>query len=348
MLAAALGTFLLIESYLDGRAGNGWRIRPTRAAACILVVILGLALSACQMSPRSDTADSLKTYSLAPTPGHIANVAASYAQPVLIALTWWKERPDRTLEMKLRLAVNAAAGMALLACLCLAFARYRPLLSFYAVTTGSLLALSYIKHSGYPIHNGAHLFTLLSCFWIRPSFVPRPLEWPWLDRLARACDRRSGTVLWAVLLIQLAGAAVAIAFDVKQPFSGSRDAADFIRRQGLENAVIAGDSDYGTSPIAGYLNTRIYYLCSSSWGRFILWDNKRHDHAKSLTSHLSDQELAAAIGAFVSGQSGEVLLILTRPMPASAPGNVATRFLARFPGRVYADESYWLYLATTQ
>ena len=60
-------------------------------------------------------------------------------------------------------------------------------------------------------------------------------------------------------------------------FSGSKLAADFIRRNGYENLLIVGSKEANVSPVTAYLNRPIYYPDSSRSGTYPYETSARGD-----------------------------------------------------------------------
>ena len=155
------------------------------------------------------------------------------------------------------------------------------------------------------------------------------------------------------------------------PFSASRDAAQFLRRQGLAQAPIVASDENVTQGLAAYLQRLLYYIDSSRWGShspfrhvqqapaltvvqcaYHLFETNRENVVVALswpltitwrngtTSVLSEAYLGAG-GLLYLGTNGTALTqseLQGLPLP-----RVKIRKLAQFD-QIITDEPYHIYL----
>jgi hypothetical protein len=147
------------------------------------------------------------------------------------------------------------------------------------------------------------------------------------------------------------------------PFSGSKRAADFIRRNGYASLLIVGSQEANVSPVTAYLDRPIYYPDSARYGTFPCESSARRD--------LSEREVLSQTAQLARTEHADILLILSNVFltwsdnsgPSRQPFTSAwlcpdgtgsksseppvkpylkITFLAEF--RAIGDESYYLYI----
>ena len=78
--------------------------------------------------------------------------------------------------------------------------------------------------------------------------------------------------------------AVGIRFFVRDliyPFSASKAVATYIQEKKLDNLIIVGYPSSRVSPLAGYLDKKVYYPQQNSFGSFVVW---KKDNMKEMTT----------------------------------------------------------------
>jgi hypothetical protein len=196
-----------------------------------------------------------------------------------------------------------------------------------------------------------HLFVVfvLSC-WLVSRLPETIYRNPALARLAGLGDRIRTPLLYLLLLASLAGGVVAFAKDWRLPFSGSAEAAHFLKREGLDQMPIVGTIDFMVSPLAGLLGRDIYYPERGEWGSFVIWDDRRNPN-------LSYGDVWRALRRVLDATGGDVLLVLHDPpekmvsgqaatlAPVTLPGGIEVTLLARVERSVVERERYHVYRA---
>jgi hypothetical protein len=158
--------------------------------------------------------------------------------------------------------------------------------------------------------------------------------------MARARSGTAGSSAWALRAVLLASAAAGVLTLASElrPFSQSRNAAQWLRQNGLADAFLIASRDAQASSVAGYLGRPLYYLECECVGTFILWNGARQ-------SPLSGEQFRARLTRALDHAGGrEPILIRNRPIApdelASADSSVA--LLQSFP-EAETDEVYWIY-----
>jgi hypothetical protein len=132
--------------------------------------------------------------------------------------------------------------------------------------------------------------------------------------------------------VQLAVSVYASVIDYRFPFSGSRDAASFIRTHYPPDIPIVVDPDLPGVPVAAWLERDVFFPQSNRRGGFVIWNNQR-----------LPPDLGRAVDAaerLSNGATRDVLLVTTRdqrPPPRF-------RHVGRFEGVIVREETYLIYV----
>jgi hypothetical protein len=106
-----------------------------------------------------------------------------------------------------------------------------------------------------------------------------------------------------LLLVHVAAASMAYYYDMKYPFSAAKEAAGFIKSFGCRDLIIVGYKQDHVAPLAGYLNSKIYYPQASRFGSFITWD-------KTSLKELNTCEIIMKAGELKNKAKKPVLVVL--------------------------------------
>jgi len=118
-----------------------------------------------------------------------------------------------------------------------------------------------------------------------------------------------------------------------KPFSASKEASEFIKKEGLDKLLIIGSKDYAVSPVAFYINKNIFYPTSESYGSFVKWTKRR--------KHKSCDEIARISWQLLTKNRKNILIILNYDCPFE---NKKIRKIAEFKKSIVTDEIYNLLL----
>ena len=204
----------------------------------------------------------------------------------------------------------------------------------YFFGTAVMLAFTCFKFYGFQRHHG-HIFVLfIACLWIAERCPEQWLSRSTLDTpLTRAFAKHSGRILVAILLVHTAAAAIACGIDWAQPFSQSKRVADFVRRAGMADMFIVGDADYAVSPVAGWLNRKLYYPQGNRIGSFIIWDQRR--------LNWDPQNLIKTAKEKAAERREDILVISSTQQKIDDSSVIG---IGEFTGSIAPEEEYYLYL----
>lgn len=217
-------------------------------------------------------------------------------------------------------------------------------LFLYLFATIELLAFTYVKFLGAPRHYGHFYLILIVALWIASYYQNNDLLLQPLTNLSsqfkkylltwmKFVKKHKTTFLMIILSAQLLGGIVAFSRDLLIPYSSSREVASFIKSQKLEQMFIVGSRDANVSPIAGYLNRKIYYPEKQGMGSFVLFNSKRKElNAATVLEQVSQ----------IIKEKQDILLILNSELKNSRP-DLDLAFVAKFTHNLVESENYYLY-----
>lgn len=114
----------------------------------------------------------------------------------------------------------------------------------------SLMIFMYLRISGRPHHHGTVFLAAITGIWIA---WPKQGEPKSLSRAARIATNSMVVLLAALFCLNIWDAGVAMRNDYRYPYSGSEDAAKFLKQVGADRATIYGYT-YGMSAIQAYFD----------------------------------------------------------------------------------------------
>ncbi|MFQ4146460.1 hypothetical protein [Chlorogloeopsis sp. ULAP02] len=221
--------------------------------------------------------------------------------------------------------------------LCLAiciFIRKPFVLFFYLSGTLGILLFAYTKIRGVLRHHG-HLFILfIACLWLCNYYSDSNWFHGRFQRFVNFWYKQKNKLITSILLLHLFAGIFAFSMDMAYPFSASRDAANFIISNQLNNNVIIGSKDYIMSPLAAHLERKIYYPEVNRFSSFVDWGRRKD---------VKSQRVIEEVNNFVIQTNNQILLILDSPLKTESP-NLRISQLESFSKNLVGDEKYYLYL----
>ena len=127
----------------------------------------------------------------------------------------------------------------------------------------------------------------------------------------------------------------AYSMDLIYPFSKSKVAAEYIKKERLEKSFILADNNTIVSPISAYINENIYYLAYEKSGSFFY--NPQVKFIKS------QSELIDKIKPAIKNSQRKNILILSYPLDIKTSELKFTK-LKEFKNSIVAEERYYIYL----
>ncbi len=222
-----------------------------------------------------------------------------------------------------------------LLCYCLILMFQKPVaLFFYIITSIGVISFSYLIFLGLVRHSG-HLFVILiAALWISSCYPERKIGHEYLDSFSDYCLKAKNKFLYTILIAHLAAGLFANATDLIYPFSGSKEAANFLEENyTLDETILIGDTDFAVSAVGGYLNRRIFFPGCNRWGTFVVWDGGRAEY-------VTDQYIVQKAKELVLQHEQDALLIMNHPLNSEISSIPLVHKVDR---SVVEDEVYYIY-----
>jgi hypothetical protein len=199
----------------------------------------------------------------------------------------------------------------------------------FGVGTVLLVGLFAFVYGGDVRHHGFLYVLFLMGAWIAREPAPATLRAP-----ALALDAYT---LTAILLLQLPGAAIAIAFDAKYIFSSGTRAADVLKARGLAGALLVAEFDYPATAVLGHLGDAVAW--SPRTGEtfsYVKWTASRHWDP-------TDEQTIAYAETLGATRGQDAVLLMNRPLrPELVDGSHIVR-IAELYDSMIEEENFYIY-----
>jgi hypothetical protein len=173
-------------------------------------------------------------------------------------------------------------------------------------------------------HTGHNFVLLVACVWLHARETRGRLP----DRLLHG--------LFAVnLLLQATTAFIAVRQDWREPFSGSTEAARFIRDHHLDNRPVVADADHPAAGVAMILERQFYFPVTGETTDWIVFYRRRSGPTPAQI--VRDAERLARAG------DGTALIVLNYSLNADPLPGAQWHLLYQGRPTIAGDESFWLY-----
>lgn len=226
------------------------------------------------------------------------------------------------------------------------FLRKPLILLLYAGTMLGLLSVYYYTALLHSRYCGYLLIALIVCYWLAEYYPEKKYH----GYFAGLGKKISKPFLTAVLALNVIGAIVAYSMEMQYKFSPSKEVANYIKETKLDSLPVVGITDFTISPLATYLDTKIYYPQMNDLGSFTIWSKKRKDQ-------MTLQETIAVLGAYMDKGRGRVLWVKDSAPQVSMDGqnpqdmqkaiirnDLQVDLLKKFDPGIVKDEKYYIYL----
>ena len=352
MIAVSLALAVLLDFILYQNISIKLFLSSNYFALAMLVAVVALIIW--QLVPPLDSPSVGDWYS---NKRAITNVYKSYF-PVPNFFSFHFTNSNLTdlvkLPFKLTSVILTFLSLIFLFFISLLFIRKPVVFFLYIFSNTSILLFSYIKFFGYIRHHGHFFIILIACLWISHYHSNLSLFTRWTEKTSLSLHNAvtQGTnfaakyknKFLAVLLISHVVAAIhTFTLDLIYPFSQSQAVANYIQVQHLNHLPIVGSRDKTVSSLSAYLDKKIYYLESETYGSFVILSEDRQE--------LSEIELFERLLKVVEQNNTEMLLVLNSHWETEKDWSLLVTYLnkldinklASFSPSIVIDESYSLY-----
>src|SRR5688572_2121601 len=365
IIAGGIGGIIVLDYFLYQEKN---RKALLQLAAGIGIFILGVAFSLYQIWPEQDNsfpapyAKSLfefarwwqvasklfTTYVYIPQiEENFWNTNIYYKDPGAIAAgsfgSWVKQNPSFLWAWVLMPVLMFFSGVII-------FLRKPLILLLYCGTTLGLLSVYYYTALLHSRYCGYLLIVLVMCYWLAEYYPEKKYSSDMKRYFAGLGKKISKPFLTIVLSLNVIGAVVAYSMDLQYKFSTSKIAADFIEQNKLDSLPVVGMTDFTISPLASYLDKKLYYLQMRDTGSFTIWSKKRQDQ-------MTFEETVVELAAYMNRGNPRVLWVKNSAPQVSLDGknnqdmdkailmdSLQVDLLQRVEGGIVNDEKYYIYL----
>ena len=204
-------------------------------------------------------------------------------------------------------------------------------------TTFLLIRVPLIRHSG-------HLFILLIvCFWLSHYLPKSNIKLRFVNSsLVNLAQRHKQQFLTIILSLNFIAGISIYALDLNKPFSASKNAADYIEKNQLENLTIVGDEAMWISPLSALLDKKIYYPEISDFGTFTVMTSQSQPRNEDLT----EQDIFQQVNKLINDRDRQILLILNEELQEQSSELQITPLSFFENSMVPEEEQYYLYLVS--
>ena len=362
VLAGGIAGILVLDYFLFQKRSSKTFLQ---LAIGLTVFILGLAFSFYQIWPEKDNsfpapyATSLfdfirwwevssklfTTYMYVPEINeHFWNTNIYFKNPGAISSAggfsgWLSQNPSYLLSWVVMPVILFFSGVII-------FLRKKLVLLLYVLSILGLFTLYYYTALMYSRYCGYLLIALIMCYWLA-EYYPEKKSSGFLATLGKKISKG---FLTTILALNVIGTLIAYSMEIQYKFSPSKDVATFIKENKLDSLPIVGITDFTISPLATYLDTKIFYTQMNDFGSFTVWSKKRKDQ-------ITFGEAIASLGTFVDKGNQKVLWIKDSAPQVSIDGtnqqdmekailrnDLQVDLLKKFSPGIVADERYFIYL----
>jgi len=226
------------------------------------------------------------------------------------------------------------------------FLRKPLILLLYLGTTIGLFSVYYYTALMHSRYCGYLLIALVICYWLS-EYYPEKKYYTSLSALGKRINKSFFT---AILGFSVLGAVVAYTMEMQYKFTPSKEVSNFIKENKLDSVPIVGITDFIVSPLATYLDKKIFYPQMNDMGSFTIWSKRR-------INQMSFQESVTSLGAFIDKGNQKVLWVKDSAPQLSNDGttqydmekailrnDLQVDLLKKFSPGIIGDERYFIYL----
>ena len=265
-----------------------------------------------------------------------AITSASFAQ-------WLSDNPGYLLAGVMMPILLFATGM-------LIFLRKPLILLLFIAINLSLLSIFYYTALTYARYGGYFIIGLIICYWLAQYYPEKLYIGSFATSVSQFGKKIDKPFLTGILILHLIGSVVAYSMEIQYKFSTSKRAAEYIQVNRLDRLPVAGITDFIVSPLATYLDTKIYYPQMNDMGSFTIWSKKRNPQ-------MTFPDLMSSVNAYMDKGNPKILFINDSPTQVSSDGktyidvekavirnNVQMDLLQKIDPGIVSEERYYIYM----
>jgi hypothetical protein len=232
--------------------------------------------------------------------------------------------------------VAVPVSLALAAWLLFVLSRRREAAILFGVGLVGLMALFGLVYGGDVRHHGFLFVLFVMGGWLAKQTPASPDAMG--ARWERVRDAALTPTLALVLLAHVAGTPVALGYEYAKVFSSGGRAADVLRAQGLDRALLVAEMDYPATAVLGQLggDAFAYSPRTAHTFSFVRWTRAR-------AWDPSDQDAILYAAALGASRGEDAVLLMNRPLlPDLIDGHAVVR-IAELYDSMIQEENFYIY-----
>lgn len=303
-----------------------------------VVFIAGAVISILQIIPPSDSG-FFATHAQSPPLERIFRIGTFLSRtfipiPDVTGYHFW----NSNLLLSISKSLSVILSLVLFFTPLLLFRNRLSLLFFFYSTAIFISLFLYFSDLHRVRYFGAVYLVLISCIWLKRS-VASSYILPVLKNLTFKKDY-SQQIFIILLVLQTIAGAGSYVIDIAKPFSESKSAVSFMLRDPETKEYLT--IECGAAAISAYLEKKVYYLTTHSYGSFCLFNRDEKFIDVDLEQIKKD-----AID-FVTKNDRPAFLITNRPLTLSEPDALHIRLAGRFEQGILKYENYYIYKVSAE
>jgi len=194
-------------------------------------------------------------------------------------------------------------GLAIGACIFMVISQSKKALFLFAagmLTLGAVLC--HIPWTALRYHGGYFVLLILS-YWTLLRNCDGKIGVPSAFAIVNLARRHATSMVTGLLVVHAIVATIFLIQEQVVPFSGSKAAAEIIRKNAPRGSLVIGDPDFLMIPLAGYLDQEIFIASRRELGSFTKIDAKRRP------TILTPGELSEVISEQLAMQQRDIVLV---------------------------------------
>lgn len=334
LIVIALTSMMILEIIIDKELLRSISNSKARLLIALMIILLGLILSAYVMKPPADSGNSAvlaNKFDLSRFEIVAGSFWNSYVPiPRLGRLSFWN---TNILHDKL---ASCIMSLPLFLFFLFAFSKKIIVCFLFSFTTFLFIAFQYFVYPGFLRHSGHFFVILILCFWLSKYYQDDDkLKSFFNSRFGKYCDKNKIVVLNIILCIHLCVGLFAGVMEIFRPFTIAPRVANYIIENDFDNSTILAYIDIRASMIAPYINHPLYYPQGDRFGTFQIWDKKR-------TENIDEQIIVERAKRISPEKNSDIVFVLTKILENNYDSIAA---LTEFHyDSILDDEHYYLYI----
>ena len=338
------------------------KIQLFKIGICLLIFIVGVALSVYYIMPHADTSGSYPIYSQFKNPDYLMLVFSKiynsyFLFPEMQTLfNGWSISGLENFQHDIGdlLQQHFLIAMLLMAIISVLLMRKPAVLLFYFSMTFGLFLMLCVSPRLSCRYTGHLFIAMIASLWVYEYLKENKYSIQLLNKLNNSLNPirklMEKGLLTTILIVQAYVGIKVYLNDSKKAFSASHEVGKFILDQRLDTIPIVGAVDYSLAPISAYILKQIYYPQRKEYGSFIIWDGHRN-------AGFEWKDIVNSVDTVLGKKNKSVLLILTfqpqytvnnqsvKLTDGALNENIKVNLLKAFEDGIITDEKYYIYLA---